>query len=391
MLSDPATSDKEIVIVDGGSLDVRAYYKRDSKLWGIEKKLLEIETAHEGIFYCEAMQMHDDEEDDFSSMFCCMHAVVDLFGSMLEDLDEEDLNQPSAVAANAKRKHLISMARTRTSRVVQNVMVAPTDRGGQLKVGWESLETNYARKRSTFSYAVTLHKEGRCKDKSQYLIQTPGKMLSPRTDVYTKFFRADSRKLCGCEAVQVPLHQDQHVFTDLDAGNGYFVTICHDDAVAIYATLFNKCEIEAAPVMEEEESPGLMPRESDALPSTEMEPPLSNAGYARASINCSSTTGDRLAHEAPVRDAQDGPVECKASRTSTSRQILTQCTDIPMDMEKLNLAEIMRRRWYEGQPDGPEEGVWMGIPKEEDGGEGTMEESTDERPTKRRRLLRDTR
>ena len=240
LLSDPTTSDKEIVIVDGGSLDVRAYYKRESKLWGIEKKLFEIKAAHEGIFYCEAMQTHNDEEDEFSSMFCCMHAVVDLFGSMLEDLDEDDLNQPSAAAAIAKRKHLISMARTRTSRVVQNVMVAPTDRCGQLKVSWESLETNYARKRSTFSYAVTLHKEGRCKDKSQYLIQTPGKMPSPRTDVYTEFFRADSRKLCGCEAVQVPLHQDQHVFTDLDEGNGYFVTICHDDVVAIYATSFNK-------------------------------------------------------------------------------------------------------------------------------------------------------
>jgi hypothetical protein len=177
LLAEPYTEDKQLIIVDGGALDVRSYYDSGSKTWKLEKKLFEIKTAHEGVYCCEALGLYSMEQSDDDIVFCCTHAVVDLYTSMLEDLKPGDLGGDTATAANAKRKHLISKAFTRSSRVAQQVMISSTERGGELRVNWESLETQYTRKHSTLSYAITLHHNvaGACKDKTQYLLHRPGK------------------------------------------------------------------------------------------------------------------------------------------------------------------------------------------------------------------------
>ena len=219
------------------------------KHWGMDKKLFDIETAHDGVFYCEAMQDELLDDDESDGMFCCTHAVVDLYRELLEDLTPEDLGETTPAAADAKRRQLTSMAATRTSRVVQNVIVSGTQKGGDLRVTWVSLETQFARKRSHLSYEITLH-NARCKDKSQYLVKRPGKPAHVVSQIpleVTDFSTAGQANLCDYAPVKVPLNRDEHVFTGLRAGNGYFVTICHDDEVAIYATSINKCEIEAAP------------------------------------------------------------------------------------------------------------------------------------------------
>jgi hypothetical protein len=52
------------------------------------------------------------------------------------------------------------------------------------------------------------------------------------------------KQLCDCEAVKVPLYKDDYTFSNLAPSNAYFVTLRHDDEVAIFATSINKCEVE---------------------------------------------------------------------------------------------------------------------------------------------------
>jgi hypothetical protein len=242
LLADEHTADKHITIVDGGHLDVRTFYGSLSNTWKLEKKLFDFNIAHEGVFFCEAMSGHGTGEDN--DVFCCTHAAVDLFSNMLGDLKPNDLGVDTHSASAAEVKRLVSMARTRTSRVPQNVLVAPTIRGGEVHVTWESFETQYARKHSSFNYAVTLHNAETCKDKSQYVLHKPG-MSYPILDIGSLLTVTGQRHLCDCQPVYVGLAEDQHTFTGVDAGTGYFVTIRHDADVAIYATSINKCEVEA--------------------------------------------------------------------------------------------------------------------------------------------------
>jgi hypothetical protein len=178
ILANPSTSDKGLVVVDGGQLELESYYGKDDKTWRSDKKLFNFEAVHKWVF-CDrdGDQKHTIPEEHDDYIFLCNGPVAEVYASLIENLSHIDLNLPTTFAASKHKRWLKGRFSDLLPSVPRGIRVSQTGKARELKVSWESAESIAVSKLSGRMLRVVLHRAASCRSRASDLLFDEGMLF----------------------------------------------------------------------------------------------------------------------------------------------------------------------------------------------------------------------
>lgn len=137
--SDPHTEDKDLTVVEGGSLRMDSYYDSDEKIWKLDRKLFDLDILQYRLYFNpEKFKVPHGEQND--SVLIWDGPIVRAYSIMLDDLDEADLGCSTREELEKSKVVLQGLMADRLLSIPRAIQVDQTGKIGELQVFWESAE-----------------------------------------------------------------------------------------------------------------------------------------------------------------------------------------------------------------------------------------------------------
>ncbi|KAK3064672.1 hypothetical protein LTS18_005050 [Coniosporium uncinatum] len=146
------TKEMDFAFVDGQDLHIDALFSREEKMWKVDQRWTTVEGTHQDT-YCDQYK-----QETMAEVFCCDHAVIALFGILVDSIGGAQSNQDSGYHER-QVKLIKSTVVGKLAHMPRAISISQTDQAGQLRVQWESVERLVVSKRSQSKMRVLLYSE----------------------------------------------------------------------------------------------------------------------------------------------------------------------------------------------------------------------------------------
>jgi len=146
------TKELDFVFVNGQDLHIDALFSREGKMWKIDQRWITVEGTHQDT-YCDQYK-----QETMAEVFCCDHAVIALFGILVDSMGGAQSNQDSGYHER-QVKLIKSTVIGKLAHMPHAISISQTDQAGELRVQWESVERLVVSKRSQSKMRVLLYLE----------------------------------------------------------------------------------------------------------------------------------------------------------------------------------------------------------------------------------------
>ncbi|KAF2433149.1 hypothetical protein EJ08DRAFT_694804 [Tothia fuscella] len=226
LASDPITKDKSFILVNADKLGIDAFYQSSKKQWKLSQALFDFDSAHETA-YCDRKDddMKGERTCGDDDIFWCNHAVLDIWGKMIDGMDMKDMPPDSNTDALVKQKKawLKGKIAELLPTMLRRLRISRTTQPKELEVSWELGESVSVLKYSGRKLKVTLHEYDKCSGASEFLLR-----------------QEDS---CNCPSDTIKITTESYTFTNLNPskkvgflGNDHGSDDSEDDEDARFTT-----------------------------------------------------------------------------------------------------------------------------------------------------------